>query len=150
MKNLLLVVLITTLSCTFAAHGEITKEKRKEVEKMLRLTGMVKLVDQIKVQMIDGLKTEMTDVPAGFWDKFQKRLDARDLIEKIIPLYDKYYTLEDLKAVNAFYESPAGEKVLSTLPQITQESMKVGQEWGEKVAKQAVAELERESKKKKK
>ena len=29
-------------------------------------------------------------------------MDTHELLEMLIPLYDKYYTTEDLKAVNAF------------------------------------------------
>ena len=98
-------------------------------------------------QLIASFKTQMPQVPEAFWTKFQQKMDTRELINKIIPIYDKYYTIEDLKAVNAFYETPAGQKVLSTLPQIMQESMKVGQEWGQKMGKQAADEAEQEMKK---
>lgn len=148
MKKLLLLAFITIFSWTSIAHAEISKEKRKEVEKMLRLTGMEKLMDQMKTQMISALKAQMKEVPEEFWKKFQEKMDTRELLEKLIPLYDKYYTIEDLKAVNAFYESSAGQKVLSSLPQIMQESMKVGQEWGAKIGKQAAEEAEQELKKK--
>ena len=60
------------------------------------------------------------------------------------PLYDKYYTLDDLKAINAFYASPTGQKVLTSLPQIMQESMKIGQEWGAKIGAQAEEEIKQE------
>jgi hypothetical protein len=30
----------------------------------------------------------------------------------------KYYTLEDLRAVNAFYSSPAGQKIRATVPKV--------------------------------
>jgi hypothetical protein len=132
-----LLALLVTFSGIAVAHAEISKEKRQEVEKMLQLTGMQKLVDQLLAQLITTFKTQIPDVPATFWTKFQEKLDTRELIEKIIPLYDKYYSLEDLKAINAFYSSAAGKKILSTLPQIMQESMKIGREWGEKVGKQA-------------
>lgn len=148
MQNLVLLVLIIIFSSISEARAEISKEKRQQIEKMLRLTGMEKLMVQIKTQMVAGLKVNMKDVPEAFWQKFQLKMDTRELLEKIIPLYDKYYTIEDLKAVNAFYESPAGQKVLSTLPQITQESMKIGQEWGAKIGEQAAAEAEEESNKK--
>jgi len=46
--------------------------------------------------------------------------------------------------VNAFYESPAGQRMLSTLPQLMQESMEIGQEWGEKVGRQAAQEAEQD------
>ena len=59
MKKLLLS-LIVIFSCFWAAHAEIAKEKRQEIEKMLRLTGMEKLMEQMKTQMISGLKAQMT------------------------------------------------------------------------------------------
>jgi uncharacterized protein len=148
MKKLLITTLIIICSYVSIAHAEISSEKRKEVETMLRLTGMEKLMTQMKSQMISVFQKQIPDVSQDFWNRFEQKMDVRELIEKIIPVYDKYYTLEDLKAVNAFYESPAGQKVLATLPQVMQESMKIGQEWGEKIGKQAAAEAEEESKKK--
>ena len=144
-KLLLLLSLITICTGIWAAQTEIDKEKRQEIEKMLRLTGMEKLMEQIKTQMISSLKTQMTEVPSTFWDKFQQKMDTRTLLEMIIPLYDKYYTTEDIKAVNAFYSSPTGQKLLATLPQIMQESVAIGQAWGEKIGKQAIEEMAQET-----
>jgi hypothetical protein len=141
--NKLLLALITIFLSMSVAHAEISKEKRKEIEKMLQLTGVEKLMFQMKTQMISGLKAGMAEVPESFWEKVQEKMDTRELLEKIIPLYDKYYTTEDLKAVNAFYESPAGQRVLSTSPQIMQESMEIGQEWAKQAAEEAVKELEK-------
>ena len=148
MKKLLTTTLIIICSYVSIVHAEMSLEKRKEVEKMLRLTGMEKLVTQIKSQMIAAFQKQIPDVPQDFWDRLEQKMDMRELIEKIIPVYDKYYTLEDLKAINAFYETPAGQKVLSTLPQVMQECIKIGQEWGERIGKQAAAEAEAESQKK--
>lgn len=142
MKYLLSLILI--IASISLSHAAIPKEKLLEIEKMLRLTGIEKLMDQMKAQLISGLRAQMTEVPEAFWQKFKRKMDTRELLEKIIPLYDKYYTIEDLKAVNAFYESPAGQKVLSTLPQIMQESMKIGQQWGERIGKQAAEEAKQE------
>lgn len=145
MKKMLQLALILMFSVLSVAHAEISQEKRNEIEKMLRLTGTEKLMNQMMAQMIMGMKSKMTGIPDTFWGKFQQKIDSHGLMEQLIPVYDKYYTVEDLKAVNAFYESPAGQKVLSTLPQITRESMKIGQEWGEKIARQIAEEAQRDS-----
>src|SRR5579863_1850314 len=145
MKKLLLSAILIISSFAFSAHADIAPEKRAEIEKMLRLTGMEKLTQQMMAQMIDGFKKQMPDAPSDFWNKFQQKLDTHELIEKIMPVYDKYYTVEDLKAINAFYESPAGQKILSTLPQVMRESMQIGQEWGARIGKQAAAEADAES-----
>ena len=134
------MMLAILFACVSISQAEVSAEKRKEIEKMLQLTGMEKLMGQMKSQMLAGFQSQMPDVPKEFWDKAGKKMDMRGLLEKIIPIYDKYYTLEDLKAVNAFYETPAGRKIIATLPQVMQESMKVGQEWGHKIAEELEAE----------
>lgn len=116
---------------------------------MLKLTGMERMVDQMMKQMIQSMSANRKDVPSAFWQRFEKKINSAELIERIIPLYDKYYTLEDLRAVNAFYSSPAGQRVLQTLPQIMQESMLVGQEWGRQIGERAAAEVIAEMKEKK-
>jgi len=145
MKKLLLALTFVILfSSVSFAQAQIPEDKRQEIEKMLKLTGTEKMMGQMMAQLIDTLKTRSPQVSAEFWVKFQAKVDTHELIEKLMPLYDKYYTIDDLKAVNAFYASPAGQKVLASLPQIMQESMKIGQEWGAEVAGQAVKEIEAE------
>lgn len=145
MKNLFLIAVITIVSCTSIAKAEIPAEKRQEILKMLQLTGTEKILAGIKTQMINGLKTSMPKIPEAFWAKFENKMDMGALTEQITPLYDKYYSLEDLKAINAFYQSQAGQKVLSTSPLIFQESIAIGQKWGEKMGKEASDEFEKES-----
>ena len=85
-------------------------------------------------------------MPAEYWTKFEKKINPRDLLDKMVPLYDKYFSLEDLKAINTFYGSAAGQRILSSMPQIMQEAMKVGMEWGEGIAKQVVEETAKPTK----
>src|SRR4051812_18818628 len=102
MKKLLLLISIKIFSCTSIAHAEISKEKLSGVERMLRLMGMEKLTDQMTTQMISAFKIQAKEVSEAFWTKFLLKRNTRELLEKIIPLYGTYYTMEDHKAVNAF------------------------------------------------
>jgi hypothetical protein len=54
--------------------------------------------------------------------------------ERLVPIYDQYLTHEDIKGLVAFYESPLGAKLLSVMPQMSQESMLAGQTWGREFA----------------
>ena|SRR5687768_2889316 len=148
---LALLVLVGTISTPLAndpAPATIAKEKVVEIQKTLRLVGMEKLMTQMKTQMFTMFREKMTQVPEEYWKRAEAKFDMAELIQLIIPVYDKYYTTEDLKALNAFYESPVGQKVLSTLPQITQESMRIGQAWGEEVGKRVEREVQAEFKEK--
>jgi uncharacterized protein len=149
MTSKFLFSLVTLIFVSVSVGAEISPEKRVEIEKMLRLTGMERLMDQMKGQMITGLKPTAPTLPDAFWERIEKELDMGELIEQILPVYDKYYTLEDLRAVNGFYSSPAGQKILKTLPEVMQESMKIGQEWGEKIGERVGREVVAEQAKKK-
>jgi uncharacterized protein len=146
MKYHKILVLASMLALVGIARAEVAPEKRVEIDKLLRLTGTEKLMEQVKSQMVTNFKASMPGVPAGFWDKVYAKMDIREFMEKIIPIYDKYYTMDDLRAINGFYSSPAGQKIIATLPQVMHESMVAGQEWGKKVAQDAIQELADEKK----
>jgi hypothetical protein len=151
MKQLLkpLTAILAALCLVLTAVAQVTKEQETEIRKMIQLTGMMKMMEQMKDQMLTSLKQgSPAGVPEEFWDKARKKMKVEDLIEQIIPLYAKYYSVEDIKAINAFYESPAGQRLLAQLPQLMQESMKIGQAWGQKAAQEVVAELQAELRKK--
>jgi hypothetical protein len=56
-------------------------------------------------------------------------LNVDEVIDNIMPLYDKYFTQEDLEAYIAFYSSESGQKFLRTIPQIMKESVDVNIEY---------------------
>ena len=92
-------------------------------------------------QMIPLLQKSHPDVPLEFWVKFRGSVNTQDLIEQIIPVYDKYYSLEDLKQINVFYESPSAQRMMQASPQVMKESMQIGQQWGAKLGKEVVEEM---------
>lgn len=146
--TILILIGISTTPAAEPVRPTIAKEKIVEIEKTLRLVGMEKLMGQMKTQMFTMFREKMAQAPEEYWKRAEAKFDMAELIQLIIPVYDKYYTTEDLKALNAFYESPVGQKVLSTLPQITQESMRIGQAWGEEVGKRIEREVAEEFKEK--
>ncbi len=49
-----------------------------------------------------------------------------EALEKMYPIYAKYYTPAEMKQITAFYKTPIGAKVLTTMPQVLNESMMAG------------------------
>lgn len=50
-----------------------------------------------------------------------------EMITEIVPLYAHHFTLSEIKAITAFYRSPAGVKVLATMPRVQAEAMQATQ-----------------------
>ena len=48
--------------------------------------------------------------------------------EIMTALYDKYYTLEEINDLTAFYKSPTGQKTLKTMQPLMLDTLKLTQE----------------------
>ena len=118
--------------------------KEAEIRKMIEETGTVKAMDQIKGRMITMLKAQHSELPAEFWERMQTEMKMDELVEKLIPIYNKYYTLEDVKAINAFYESPVGRHMTEVRPLLSADSMQVGQVWGRELGRKLMEEIQKE------
>jgi hypothetical protein len=63
-----------------------------------------------------------------------------ELTAALTEIYADNYTAAELKALQGFYETPLGRKVLEKQPVISAESVAVGRAWGARVGRQAFEE----------
>lgn len=134
------------LACAFLLCSQLIiaqSQKEKDIIKLLRITGSGDLGVQVMNNMIGSFKQTYPDVPTEFWDEIMKEVNPGDLVDMVVPVYDKYYTHEDILGLIEFYESDLGQRMVQLLPSIMQESMSVGREWGEDLAKKVVKRMER-------
>ena len=116
------------------APQKIDPAKEQEIRKMLELTGTVKNT-QLMVHRLIGLYQERNpQLSADFWENLENGIKIQPFIDKMVPIYDQYYTLDDLKAINAFYSSPAGQHMVTVVPEVMAASIKAGQDWGGQVS----------------
>jgi uncharacterized protein len=123
-----------------AVRAEET-QKQKDIRKLLKITGSGELGTQVMGQMIGNMKKAMPQVPEKFWADFMREVHTDELVDLIVPVYDRNLTHDDVKELIRFYESPTGKKFVSVLPKITQESMVVGEKWGRELAMKVMTKL---------
>ena len=63
------------------------------------------------------------------------------MAELYTPIYQKYLTLNDLKEIIAFYESPVGKKMSASASAMMTEGMQMGQQLGMEIATECQQEL---------
>ena len=100
---------------------------------MLKLTGAEETFNGVVKQMLALVKSEKTNIPDNFWKEFEKdflNTSLDDIVDRLAPIYVKYLTLDDVKKIIEFYQTPAGRKLGEKTPIITRESMQMGQQWG--------------------
>jgi uncharacterized protein len=113
--------------------------KHQDTKRLMEAVGTTQLlqqmIDQTLEQQLRMLRRARPEVPPRFWQNFMKeaRQEAspQELMDLIVPIYDRHFTHEEIRQMIAFYETPLGKKISATLPEIQQESLQVGQEWGE-------------------
>ncbi len=56
-----------------------------------------------------------------------------EVVEGMASIYAQNFTTAELRDIAAFYRTPTGQKLLEKLPSVAQQSMLVGQKFGESV-----------------
>ncbi len=133
--------IICTLFIAFIACSAFAQSKAEKIKTVLELTTSGNVGEKVMKQIIEQFAKIYPKVDKKFWDEFSNAIKTEDLIKMITPIYDKYYSEQDLDNLIAFYKTPTGKKVIESMPVIAQESMAAGQEWGQKIAEQAHQKL---------
>jgi hypothetical protein len=63
----------------------------------------------------------------------RQRAEHDRVVDRLIPIYSKYLTKEDVRELTDFYRSPVGKKLVKVTPTISLESATVGQQWAESI-----------------
>ncbi|MGB3191394.1 MAG: DUF2059 domain-containing protein [Limnoraphis sp.] len=86
--------------------------------------GSQQLSPQERQQMAANLSREMNRITQKYNRLFLERIDYQKIVEQVYyPLYDKYFSKEDLQVLIDFYKSPTGQKTIEVMPQLLQESI---------------------------
>lgn len=149
MKKLIAIVgmaLLTGPFC-FAQNNEVTPEYKAVFMEMMELNGSQEIYQTSIDEMFKIYENNFSDVPAEFWERLKKEMKKRsigELSDMLVDVYAKHFSLKEIKEINAFYKTPVGKKLSETTPIITKDAMKIGEQWGRKVAEEVMKEMEEE------
>jgi hypothetical protein len=136
--NTLAVVLFSLLLAGPALADDAKKEKL--ARELMALSGAADMGKQVMHGMMEQFRSNPA-IPPKFVDKFLELAKPEQLVEMVVPLYVRIYDEETLAAAVAFYKTKSGKALIAGLPQITQESMALGQKWGQELAAKVLSEL---------
>ena len=108
--------------------------KVQNIRRFLKLTNTAELSFADIKNNAEMQRRANPQIPDLFWKELLKKLKPEELIERIIPVYEKHYSNEDLTAWVAFFESKSGQAFLNRQKVVLQESSVVGQAYVEEVA----------------
>ena len=131
MKKIL--VSLAVLWCVaLGVQAQDNQEYEKQVAKMLEMTHTMDAMKQIFPQMTAMLKQQLPQAPDEFWKELDASMNGMydKMIKAVIPVYKKYLTLDDLKEIIKFYETPVGKKLSEMNPKATAEILPIAQQIG--------------------
>ena len=143
----LLVPLVLTLCWGTRAAAQATSDdaaKAGVVRHLLEINGVAAMMQRTIANLIPAERASNPTVPPAFWDAFAARVqkEVPVLIDSLVPIYTKRFTLAELKQVVQFYESPVGKHLSAAQPDMLQESQQIGTRWGAALGKQIADSLQ--------
>jgi hypothetical protein len=79
--------------------------------------------EQIKKKHPDITDTELAQMDRQSQDLI-KNFPLDEMLSDMVPVYQRHFTKSDIDALTAFYSSPAGQKFLHEMPEVTSETMR--------------------------
>ena len=147
------LLLVGSLCSSANAQSEIKPEKRALIKELYLATKADKMAETftnaILTQMERDLPKVLSELPeikdlkskegkhspetvveiaarvlARFKELVPERINFAEVMEQMFyPIYDKFFTEEELKDLVAFYKSPTGQKSIGVMPQLMQDAL---------------------------
>jgi hypothetical protein len=142
MKKTLLATFVILLGCApVLCQEQLNAATKEDLQELMTLTGTKARIEQMWAQMgqqaattaadsyrlkhPDATPLELRKVAEVTGTSFQgvmKVFSVDELIDAIIPVYQRHLTHADVRAIIDFYSSEAGQTYLKELPTISAES----------------------------
>ena len=131
-----------------AAAAQPVDEVHREATSLYEATGGAalagKVLDMIRGQFSTMLAQDGRTAGDGariFDEVLMPEFKARlpELRPAMIEIWAENFTVDELRGLHAFYETPLGRKVLEKQPVLAQQSVAVGAAWGKSVAQDALS-----------
>lgn len=91
---------------------------------LARIDQDPKMSDEEKQKAKTALASKLDKRMDRFRELTAQKIDlSKAIVDVYLALYDKYFTLGELKDMLAYYKSPTGQRSLDVLPQLTSEGI---------------------------
>jgi len=142
MKKILIIALLSLASSL--CFGQNTADYKSTLQKLLNVSGSEASYKVAIDKMLGMLKQQKPGIPEEFWTEMNtemKKSSITELIDLLLPVYQKHLSLNDLQQIIIFYETPAGKKFAEKTPFILSDSMEAGKEWGMKIGQRVIDKI---------
>ena len=112
-------------------------EKVRDIKRLLEVSGILDRLSYMQESLLNNVSMMVTapfpKVPDAFWGEFNQLIGKKemdDLIDRVIPVYDKHMSHETIKKLITMFKTPFWDEWKEKMPQISREAGGMGSEWG--------------------
>ncbi|WP_458071852.1 DUF2059 domain-containing protein [Rhodanobacter sp. BL-MT-08] len=114
----------------------------QQVRQLMDAIGLGKSLSQMNSQVATSMKQALPCVSSNYWQGYIDDNSSKDFVSRLVPIYQKHFTADEVDGMVKFYSSPLGQKVLTEMPLALAEANQAGQQWSHDHTQQMIAKLE--------
>jgi uncharacterized protein len=129
----------------------IDPAKEKDIRQLLEVAGTKERMTQVMGEMEKSIRPLMEkSFPEGeyreklidaFFVKFHAKMDLQKMLDIAVPIYDRYFSADEIKELIQFYSTPLGKKSMAVLPRVMTDMMNEGRKMGEELGRESMLEV---------
>ena len=133
------------------ATPAVDPAKEDLIRKLFEVQGTRKTMEEVIAGLSGNMRPMLAQsLPPGdyrdtlidlFFKKFQAKMKIDDLIDLIVPIYDRHFSKEDIAGLMQFYQTPLGKKLNSVASQLAIETQTAASKMGEELGRQSMLEV---------
>jgi uncharacterized protein len=123
---------------------QVDPEKERLIRQVMAHTKEAEQAQERVLQAMAGMKLMMPRVPENVWEKYRQLISLDEFRNRLIYVYDKHYTSEELSELLKFYDSPLGKKMSDEVIPILRESMEIAQGLSKRAAQSVSSDFQAE------
>jgi len=123
---------------------KVDPEKEKLIRQVLARTQEAEMAQERILQGMAGMKQMMPRVPEKYWIQYRRLITVDELRNRLVYVYDKHYTSEELTGILKFYDSPLGKKMSGAALPILKDSIDVAQELSKRATQSVMSDIRAE------
>ena len=135
-KNILAIAFLV-----FGVFTNAQSSKDVKIAELLETMGSTQAMKTSFEYMINYYKQNNPQISSQYWDNSLKHVDYNELVQKLVPVYSKHFTEQEIVDLLNFYNTSTGKKMIDKMPVILQESMEIGRKWGIELAQKIEEEI---------
>ncbi len=125
----LLKISLLAVCLSFSSYSFADAASEKEATKLLDTMGMQQSVEQSMAQMLDiqiRQNPRMAQFRPVFKEFLNKHMGWASLKPEMVKIYSEAFTADELRDINAFYDSSTGQKTVKLMPKLMAQGAQIG------------------------